>query len=449
MALLTVVTLTRLLAVPQASGRTYYVATTGRNSNPGSLSLPFATINRGVSILQPGDTLYLRGGTYLQTVTIENSGNAGAPITVAGYPGERAVIDGQDTIPGYWGALVTVHGNDVVIRNVEVSNSAWIGVGLYGRHNSALTVYAHHNMENGILLGGDYGLVENSRLWWNAKAHEYGDFKTGHGPTWSTGLSAARHPQHATLRSNTVWNTWGEGLSTFEAEHTTLEDNVVYDNWINVYLSDTKYAIVRRNLIYCSASSPMAGSGAGEVGILIGDETRHPASSDNQFANNFVKGCNGNFRSEGKGPGVGLVNNLIAFNTFSSSSGPRPNFQIDGGVHSDTRVVNNIIDQTDNVPIAIVQTPVGLTFANNLWSRNPSANGSGPGDVVGDPGLARTGDTSAGALSPTWFTLLDLSPARHRAVVLPTIDEDFFRMPRSESPDIGGSEYAAIRRRIF
>ena len=51
------------------SAATYYVATNGSDSNPGTQSQPFQTVQKGLSVLQAGDTLYLRGGTYAATMT--------------------------------------------------------------------------------------------------------------------------------------------------------------------------------------------------------------------------------------------------------------------------------------------------------------------------------------------------------------------------------------------
>ena len=46
-------------------GKTYYVATNGKDSNNGtSLSTPFATWQRGINAAYPGDTVYVRGGIY-------------------------------------------------------------------------------------------------------------------------------------------------------------------------------------------------------------------------------------------------------------------------------------------------------------------------------------------------------------------------------------------------
>src|SRR5439155_3786087 len=77
-----------------AVGATYYVSLTGSDSNPGSLSQPFATINHGVSVLRPGDTLYIRAGTYAEELVDAIPGGTSwtSPVTVAAYPGETVII---------------------------------------------------------------------------------------------------------------------------------------------------------------------------------------------------------------------------------------------------------------------------------------------------------------------------------------------------------------------
>src|SRR5207245_951499 len=45
------------ISITQVAGKTYYVSTTGSDSNAGSLAAPFLTINHGLGVLNAGDTL--------------------------------------------------------------------------------------------------------------------------------------------------------------------------------------------------------------------------------------------------------------------------------------------------------------------------------------------------------------------------------------------------------
>lgn len=81
---------------------TYYVAPTGSDLNPGTITQPFKTVQKASSIAAPGDLIYVRGGTYTSTAgnaadvhfLIQNvTGTAGAPITIQNYPGETPLFN--------------------------------------------------------------------------------------------------------------------------------------------------------------------------------------------------------------------------------------------------------------------------------------------------------------------------------------------------------------------
>lgn len=68
-----------------ALAATYYVAITGSNTNNGSATSPFNTIQKGLSVLSPGDTLLIRDGTYSGSsngLTSLPNGSSGNYITI-------------------------------------------------------------------------------------------------------------------------------------------------------------------------------------------------------------------------------------------------------------------------------------------------------------------------------------------------------------------------------
>lgn len=83
------------IKAPLAKGPTYFVdAAKGDDKNDGSEAKPWKSVQHGVQRLKAGDTLYLRGGVYYEKVRVTRSGTAEAPIIIASYPGELAVLDG-------------------------------------------------------------------------------------------------------------------------------------------------------------------------------------------------------------------------------------------------------------------------------------------------------------------------------------------------------------------
>ena len=66
----------------------------GDDQAAGGLAAPWKSITHALTRVKAGDTLYLRGGVYHENVRISLIGRQDAPITIASFPGEQAVIDG-------------------------------------------------------------------------------------------------------------------------------------------------------------------------------------------------------------------------------------------------------------------------------------------------------------------------------------------------------------------
>jgi hypothetical protein len=416
----------------------YYVAPSGNDRNPGTEAQPFRTISQGVSVAQAGDTVYVKEGTYYERVKIRNSGTADNPIVISAYPGERPVIDGQYQ-GGTWDELVNIAGDYVIFEGFEVTRAAYSGIIVDGTHVTIRNVNSHHNKGNGIHVQGDYGLVENCEVWWNTVQNEYGKAWLA-GKSWGAGLVGGWGADHITFRHNLVYNNWGEGLIVSRGNYLLAEDNVVYDNFsVQLYSGHSQHTTIRRNLVYDTDDPDFSIKKASCLSLA--DEGHIPTLSENwTVVNNLVIGGSSPFRFSRYVSGAGLKDSLIAYNTFCNSQGSRT-FYIVSGSHSNTRIENNLILEEDGgVTIAVVPTDAGLQFSNNLWSKAPPASASGPGDVVGDPQLAKSGVIGPGLLTPEWFKLLASSPARDRAGVITEVTEDFFGNARQSEPDIGAIE---------
>ncbi|UKS26974.1 RICIN domain-containing protein [Paenibacillus sp. HWE-109] len=92
----------------QAAGNTYYVATTGSDSNSGTISSPFKTIAKAASVMVAGDTCMIRGGTYREVIQPTKSGTAGNPITYKAYAGETVTVSAADKVTGW-----TLHSGNI------------------------------------------------------------------------------------------------------------------------------------------------------------------------------------------------------------------------------------------------------------------------------------------------------------------------------------------------
>ena len=106
----------------------YYVAPSGHPTGDGSIGNPWdlQTALSGPPAVRPGDTIWLRGGTYTGAAGAGYSfacslkGTAGLPISVRQYPGERVTIDGRGAV---YGTILVQHSSWTVFRNLEVTDS--------------------------------------------------------------------------------------------------------------------------------------------------------------------------------------------------------------------------------------------------------------------------------------------------------------------------------------
>jgi hypothetical protein len=113
--------------VSAAFGQTntsYYVATTGNDSNSGTQAAPWRTVQHAADTARAGSTVTVRGGIYEELVSINASGNASDGfITFRSYPGETVVLDAAHFTPSGRQAILTIHNQSYVrIEGLEIRN---------------------------------------------------------------------------------------------------------------------------------------------------------------------------------------------------------------------------------------------------------------------------------------------------------------------------------------
>jgi len=108
----------------------YFVASTGSDTNPGTIERPFATVSRAQQAASAGDTVYLRGGLYFldnSHITATNPPWAvvnhinKSGVSYVAYPGERPVFDFSRVQPVGWRVTAfLVTANDCVFKGFDV-----------------------------------------------------------------------------------------------------------------------------------------------------------------------------------------------------------------------------------------------------------------------------------------------------------------------------------------
>ena len=150
--------LTLFVCVSVAFGQpnsSFYVSTTGNDSNPGTQTAPWRTVQHAADTVRAGSTVNVRGGVYEELVAIKASGNAtDGFITFRSYPGETAVLDAEHFAPKGRIGVLTIHDRSYVriagfeIRNFRTAEHRLAPLGIdvmgAGSHIELLKNNVHH-----------------------------------------------------------------------------------------------------------------------------------------------------------------------------------------------------------------------------------------------------------------------------------------------------------------
>lgn len=190
------------LALASTSWATnYYVDknnTSASDSNPGTQSSPWKTIQKAANTVRAGDVVYVKSGVYYEQVNIISSGTSSNPITFKSYTKNGAVIDGSksSSIVVNWKGNGSPH-DWVVLDGFEIRNGSKYGVWVEGDHDTVQNCMIHDNGTPGAV--GDNGL----------ECHK---------------------TDYVNVLHNEVYNSGWDGISIGTSTNGTVEYNNVHDN---------------------------------------------------------------------------------------------------------------------------------------------------------------------------------------------------------------------------
>jgi Ca2+-binding RTX toxin-like protein len=239
-------------AAPTATpaGHTYYVATTGSDSNSGSSTQPFLTLQKAADIVKPGDTVIVRDGVYSgapggELVVIRHSGTADAPITFQAEHKGGAQLDGHNNAIAVG---VKFEGSSYVnFENFDLhgfgakdggggafwidSTANHIHIGGNNMHDlGRLATDTHNSAGFGIFAEGDYFTVEGNTF---SNIGRFGPGENGAKPT------------------TTAWQTADHGIYLLGTSHVDIINNTFMAHehgWaIQVYGGTTSDLLIANN----------------------------------------------------------------------------------------------------------------------------------------------------------------------------------------------------------
>ena len=386
------------------SSQDYYVDDQGNDSNPGSESLPFRTINKAIEAVEAGGTIYVMDGIYRNenagvplisfyedstqqdsagnnyvysngenlnnphVVTINKAGNEiDGYITLKNYPNHspKIIFDGQG------GIKLGPNANYVIVEGFEVE----------GPSQSITYAQAIMNRRNRITLKESLNQNNNNYSYFSGKGI-WGGYDPHH---------------HIIIRNNVVHDTPGSGIRFNDSDHITIENNTIYNTtwWTSSASSAVVFAetisiseedntdeikmIIRGNTVYNNwnripfymssfpdnAQPPSEDYGSAGYSTILDGQGLYVTRSDPNYNGTFLfennlcvnNGKNGINFDRSNASSALIRNNTIYFNgahdlvqniSVSVEGNPRHGGQKVAGIKANyvkkVTVVNNIVE---------------------------------------------------------------------------------------------------------
>lgn len=397
-----------LMPIITAQAATYYVATTGSDTNTCAQakiqSTPLLTIPAGIKCLARGDTLIIKAGTYVgQQIYNPPAGSASAYTVIQGDPGgARPILDpnGESFQRGFYcdkGSACSF----IEVRHLEIT-TAYDSIKLSG---SPTLGYPHHirvidNVLHDSIYGAFFSVTSDT-------GYEGGDHLIQGNEFYNTGIGTPGYgPGH-----NTIYN---------PGNRTIVEKNKFHNlaNGVGIWHSK-KYiqnVIVRSNVFF-------------DIG--------RPSIDTWQQGNRGFSAVHISV----PGGGHHIYNNIIYRSGEEAAfTGIRINPLWDAAATTSIQIYNNTIYDIKNPSAAAIK--VNPTTGGPHFIKNNIAYLAGAGIIGGTQSNNQTTDPSFVNPISSDFRLLNRSDAIDKGVILTTVTTDFagVQRPQGRGYDIGAYE---------
>ena len=303
----------------------YYVSPSGDDANDGSISHPFASIQKAASVALAGATIHVLPGTYTKPVNSTAQGTAQARITFISDVkwGAKIITSGVRTSWTNWGSFVDIQGFDI-------SGDGDIGINDYG---SYVRIIGNHVHNYAIASCGSNGAagIDDSENNGNHDNQVIGNVVDHIGPPLTTYCNLDQGIYHSTpggyIADNIVYliaaygiHTWhsatsitiannlvfncGQGGVLVAANHTTADNFLVVNNIVvhNLHLGIYEYGQTGthnrflNNLVYDNPTNLLLQHGNKGQGTIVADP---------HFVNFKLDGS-GDYHLAAGSPGIGV-----------------------------------------------------------------------------------------------------------------------------------------------
>lgn len=356
-----------------------YGTSAGNGTDSAPWDLATALAGGHTNTIHPGDTVWIRVGTYTGSFQSKVSGQPGTPIVFRGYPGERAIINGSLAAQGadltFWGfeimqsnplAIVdrvleanTVNGRFI---NLVLHDAGFSGVSMAAGSGSGVELYGCIIYNNGFRSNIDHGIY-------------------AHNSTAGTKY----------ITDNVFFNNFARGIQIYEGGDSVIRNFVVLGNVsfnngtiaggqsseINLLISApavTTGMIAKDNLLYFSP-------GTDGVQLRLGNYDTQDSAVYNKgidLENNYAAGGNLGLEMQYQWAQATILNNTFVGSSGTDvvhTGGPTPNvYQWSGNTYYRDPAAAAWRHDTTGYDFAGWKTATGLGASDTAVAGTPGAN---------------------------------------------------------------------------
>ena len=417
---------------------TYCVAPTGNDTNPGTETQPWATIQKAANTVVAGDTVFVKAGTYNERVIVQHSGTNDNYIVFSGFNNEVVTITGTGISWGAsWNGLFDLSDKSYVkIQGFTITDADYAGIWTENSHHIIIeNNYTFNTFSSGIgIWNSSYITIKNNEI----------ELACNDGEQECITVANSNHCEvfENNVHNNGPGTNGGEGIDIKqgsynidvfknEVHHLNNRLGIYTDAWdrhthdINIY---------QNRIHHCS-----------ETGLAVASENGGLIENINIYNNIIYQNKYGGIElgdwSDAGFTGIKPIKHIKIINNTCYNNGSYENgwgfgIEIDNPNASDITIRNNICSR-NSAQIAIQQIESIAIVDHNLFFGNNDASGTlyGTDSIIGNPFFVDT--------SLYNFHLLKNSPAIDNGDSLdaPTVDFDDISRPFGSDFDIGAYEY--------
>jgi len=209
----------------------------------------FTSIQGAVDAANPGDTVYVKNGTYYENVDVNKA------ISLTGESKENTVVDG-----GGVAAVIIIEEDNVLVTGFTVRNS---GGGYYYYESSGISIdrASSCNISDNIATNIRYGIsswlgqdniighnmISNAEQGISFNGPSYNTVINNYISDTSTGIALWVNSYYSNIANNTISNSSDTGIHLDNSPYTLVIDNMIVDSNYGIYLSQSHLSTIYHN----------------------------------------------------------------------------------------------------------------------------------------------------------------------------------------------------------